>query len=121
MSQERRTESRSPIRVNVQYHTADAVYEGYTDNISGGGIFVRTKEALPVGTEVTLVLHLPDEHVIEIDGKVVYANPFENTRPLMQGMGIQFRHTSDEQRDEIRRWIRDVAKLHTEGPAFRPL
>src|ERR1700733_15299565 len=47
------------VAVFVQYEVADDLIGDFTDNLSSGGAFVPTNRALPVGTQVQLVLSFP--------------------------------------------------------------
>jgi uncharacterized protein (TIGR02266 family) len=59
---ERRTDPRFPLVLAVEYHgprTPD-VLRDYTENLSAGGLFVRTDRAFAVGERLTLVLSFPE-------------------------------------------------------------
>ena len=67
----------------------------YVSDLSSTGVFIRSKDPLPVGTRVNLKfsLILDELHVVEAAGEVVR----HQARPL--GMGVAFRGVgSDAQR-----------------------
>ena len=54
MTQEQRQHHR--YDVNEEFETIDAFVAEYVTNISHGGVFIRSKNPLPVGTKVNLKL-----------------------------------------------------------------
>lgn len=100
---ERRVHARVPIHTAIGWSTESNLYSGLTGNISEGGVFVETHQALPIGTEVTLSVSFEDVDGprIEVTGKVRWvraASPSSDTEP---GMGIEF-DTLDK---EHRTWL----------------
>jgi actin-like ATPase involved in cell morphogenesis len=63
-----------------------------TGNISRGGLFVRCETAIPIGTRLQIVISLPEEMSLEVEGEVVHAIPPERARAqgLAAGIGIRF-------------------------------
>lgn len=85
-------------------------------NISAMGIFVTTKEPLPVGTRVTLRFappHSRDEFVLT--GVVQWVNPVrpreDNPNP---GMGVRFTSLTLPDRERIVETIHTIAYLREE-------
>jgi len=86
---ERRKDERGPAVIEVQYRTAQEFLSAYTQNISGGGLFVQTSRLIPLNEEVLLRFTLPGvSHRFEITGLVVWCNPTLRTATV--GMGIKF-------------------------------
>lgn len=56
---DKRTGSRAPITLRVDYKRLNSFFADYTKNISKGGTFIKTTRPLPIGTEFVFVLHLP--------------------------------------------------------------
>ncbi len=85
--------------VNREFVSIDDFISEYVSNVSGGGIFIRSKNPLPVGTWVNLrfTLLLDEIEVIEGVGEVVHVNA---SGPDV-GMGVAFRQLSPESRDVI--------------------
>jgi type IV pilus assembly protein PilZ len=98
--------SRDPryqVDIPVDYETRDLFLGSRVTNISRGGLFIRTDNPLPVQTEVSLSLHLPqDEGVIQARGRVVwnYDVP-KNSFHVVSGMGIKFIDLTSDQRARI--------------------
>ena len=82
MTQEQRQHDR--FDVNEEFESIDDFVAEYVTNISHGGVFIRSKNPLPVGTKVNLrfSIILDDFETIEGEGEVVHVND--------QGMGVQF-------------------------------
>ena len=98
--------SRDPryqVDIPVDYETRDLFLGSRVTNISRGGLFIRTDNPLPVQTEVSLSLHLPqDEGVIEARGRVVWNFDVpKNSFHVVSGMGIKFIDLSSDQRMRI--------------------
>jgi len=116
MADERRRDERHPLRIRMDYRDATGgnfLYE-YTQNISSGGIFIETREPLPVGTEVEMRFQPPGaEEVLEVTGKVMWVNPYrpdsdDNPNP---GMGIQFENIPDEIKEQLAEVVKAIAYL----------
>jgi len=58
MSKERRTNPRFPLVLTVQYTDLAAVLD-YTENLSAGGLFIRTERVFSPGERTTLVVSFP--------------------------------------------------------------
>lgn len=88
--QERREEPRVEAEIEVRYRTAQEFLSAYSLNISGGGIFVRTPDPLPLNRVVRLRFMLPGiSHRFEVNGMVVWSNPGSSRSSLPSGMGIK--------------------------------
>ena len=113
---ERRTHERFPTRIAVDVHSdrpsGDHFLFAYIENISERGIFVRTDDPLPPGTEITLRFTAESER-IELDGSVMWVNPVrENGDNPNPGMGVRFESLSPEDRERIVEVVRAVAYLN---------
>jgi len=58
MTSERRAHPRFPLILAVQYAGAESVLD-YTENLSAGGLFIRTEREFEKGERVTLVVSFP--------------------------------------------------------------
>jgi len=85
--------------VNREFASIDDFVSEYVSNVSGGGIFIRSKHPLPMGTWVNLrfTLLLDEIEVIEGVGEVVHVN--HEGQEI--GMGVAFRQLTPESRDVI--------------------
>lgn len=83
---DKRRHERQAVVLRVDYDGADDLLGDYTDNLSLGGTFVATTRALPIGTDVRLVLSFTGLlEPIVIDGAVRWTR--EDDDP---GVGIEF-------------------------------
>lgn len=88
---EGRITKRLPIRVLVDYESAEDFLIDYTANVSVGGMFIRTGDPLPVGSRFRLRFKVPEyAKIIETFGEVRWSMPPAEASPMHPGMGIQF-------------------------------
>ena len=88
---DRREEPRAEAELEVHYRTPQEFLAAYSKNISGGGVFIRTQQPLPLNQNVLLRFTLPGlSHRFEIHGVVVWANPASLKSSFPAGMGIKF-------------------------------
>jgi uncharacterized protein (TIGR02266 family) len=88
---EQRITKRLPIRVLVEYESAEDFLIDYTANVSVGGMFIQTDDPLPMGTRFRLRFRIPGHgKVIETFGEVRWSVPPAEAGPMRPGMGIQF-------------------------------
>ena len=90
-TQERRRESRHLVAVAVGLRTDTHFYEGQSDDLSPGGLFVATSNPRPVGTQVTLSFVLPSGTQITTQGVVRW---LRESAGQSSGMGIAFEELS---------------------------
>jgi uncharacterized protein (TIGR02266 family) len=74
------------VTINKEFESFDAFVHEYVTNVSRTGVFIRSKDPLPIGTEVqlTFTVIMDDVETIEGTGKVVRV---EEDPP---GMGVAF-------------------------------
>ena len=86
-------------QINQEFETIDEFISEYVTNISQGGVFIRSKNPLPVGTKVTLKFSviLDDFETVEGEGEVVRV---DNT-PGNTGMGVAFTRLTAESKELI--------------------
>jgi uncharacterized protein (TIGR02266 family) len=90
-NQERRGDPRAPVEVEVHYRSAQDFLSAYTLNISGGGIYIKTNQPLPLNRQVHLRFTLPGiGRVFSVHGLVVWTNPYPSRSSSPSGMGIKF-------------------------------
>jgi len=100
---EKRKEPRVPVRIRIQYETADRFFEDYIRNLSLGGIFIETEKPLPVDTKLKIQLSLPEmEEPLIVDGVVVHTlHVGQHTEPPESGMGIRFSALDNESKQVL--------------------
>ena len=122
-----RTANRSPVTLKIKFksETLNQFIERYSVDISHGGIFIRTKDPLPVGTALRFEFQLKDASpLITGDGTVVWTREFDPTRSgVAPGMGVRFDRLPSESQEILEQILAyKSAKLGgdngSEVPAF---
>lgn len=92
------------LLINEEFGSIDDFIAEYVSDISRGGVFIRSKQPLPVGTKVNLKFSviLEDFHTIEGEGEVVRV--VDDAEP--HGMGVVFTELTDESRAIIEELVR---------------
>jgi uncharacterized protein (TIGR02266 family) len=89
-----RKEKRTPVTLKIKFKSAtlDQFIERYSVDVSHGGIFIRTKDPLGVGTELRFEFQLQDASpLISGQGTVVWTREFDPSRVgVAPGMGVRF-------------------------------
>ncbi|MDH3655798.1 MAG: PilZ domain-containing protein [Myxococcales bacterium] len=86
MNQDDGQRSEKRVTINKEFESFDAFVHEYVTNVSRSGVFIRSKEPLPVGTEVhlTFTVIMDDVETIEGTGQVV------RVQDDPTGMGVAF-------------------------------
>lgn len=95
---ERRKHPRTPLSLLVQFrfNTFEDFLADYSQDISPGGMFIRTDDPKEEGSIIYLQFSLKDgSRLIEGMGKVVRCNP-PGEKGRIAGMGIEFLNFDDE-------------------------
>jgi len=56
------------VTINKEFESFDAFVHEYVTNVSRSGVFIRSKEPLPVGTEVDLTFTVIMDNIETIEG-----------------------------------------------------
>lgn len=98
---DRRRHKRVPV--NQEFGCIEDYISEYVTDISKGGVFIRSKNPLPVGTTVTLHFSVivEDFETIEGEGEVIRVDMTSGN----MGMGIAFTKLSSDSKDLIDRII----------------
>ncbi len=98
-------ERRSDVRrtINREFQSVDEFITEYVSNISRSGVFIRSDDPLPVGTQVTLrfTVILDELETIEGVGEVVRVVLPGGDQPA--GMGVVFTELTSYSRQLIER------------------
>ena len=103
MPDEKRRDPRvgAELRLRLAYGSMDEFIERYATNVSRGGIFVRTREARPPGTELAIDIALENgDEAIRGRGVVRWTTPpsAPGEPPRDPGMGVRFTELTPESR-----------------------
>lgn len=86
-----RSSARVKMQAAVDFTSDNNFFNGFSANISDGGLFVATVNLLPLGTEVDLSFSLPSGVRIEAKGIVQWVREVNDQLPdAFPGMGVQF-------------------------------
>jgi uncharacterized protein (TIGR02266 family) len=110
---ERRRSPRVLVDLEVDYASEDNYLFAYITDISVTGIFVRTTSPEAPGTQLNLRFTPDDSGPIELEGEVIWVNPYRPGTPdnLHPGMGIRFAGLDDDIRNRLLRLVRRFAYL----------
>jgi uncharacterized protein (TIGR02266 family) len=90
----------------VAYRTVDGFITDWAVNISRGGLFINSRNPLPVGSIVKLIISLPDQAFpFDLSGKVIRSQPYEPGVDQMSGMGIEFVDVDEEKRTRLEKFV----------------
>ncbi|MDY0003899.1 MAG: PilZ domain-containing protein [Polyangia bacterium] len=97
---------RIPLEIPVDWQIdghRDVVISS-TDDVSGGGVQIRTQNPPPVGTDVVLLLSLDEmgKEQLRIPGRVAWVRTDES----FSGMGVRFTAESSEEKKRLRDLVR---------------
>ena len=99
-------ETRGPVNLRIKFRSEnlDQFIERYGVDVSRGGIFIRTREPLPVGTRLKLDFQLLDAApLFQGEGTVVWIREHDPARAgVTPGMGVRFDKLSRREPDDAR-------------------
>ena len=104
---ERRSSSRHPITLRIDYKRLNTFFADYAKNISKGGTFIRTSTPLEVGTVFVFVLSLPEQPTpLELRGEVMWTVKDEQaSADKPAGMGIRIRFADEAERLHLEEFV----------------
>lgn len=103
---DRRIHPRIPMRLSVKYSSAKDFFVDYSNNISIGGIFIRTMEPAEFGTKVLIEFTLPEiPRKVKGLGEVVRVVHAGASEKEPAGMGIKFLKFDPGSEEHIRKFI----------------
>ncbi len=89
---ERRIQNRLQLDVTVDYESDHNFYTGFTENISTGGLFIATRDILPIGSTFPVTFTLSNHAapvVVECEVRWQRLEQLDN-RECVPGMGVRF-------------------------------
>ncbi|HVU49666.1 MAG TPA: PilZ domain-containing protein [Polyangia bacterium] len=113
VSAERRRFERVPSRslVEVRLPSWSALQSVYTVNLSMGGMRISLGSRAPLGTAIDIILTLPNGQRLHLPGKVAHLGPAGDG-----DIGVRFDEMSPSTREEIKRYVLELASGRTPGP-----
>ena len=110
---DRRRATRVLVDLEVDYASEDNYLFAYITDISATGIFLRTTTPESPGTHLNLRFSSETIGPLEVEGEVIWVNPYRPGTPdnLHPGMGIRFVGLEDDVRSRLLELIRRFAYL----------
>lgn len=104
---ELRIDKRTSMIMGVNYRSTGSFLLSYSLNLSTGGLFLETNEALAPGQEILLRLAFPNNSdPVEINSKVIWRRAKETSEGPI-GVGVQFEPLNEKLNQEIESVIKD--------------
>jgi uncharacterized protein (TIGR02266 family) len=105
---------RTPVTLKIKFksETLEQFIERYAVDVSQGGIFIRTKEPLAVGTQMKFEFQLKDASpLIAGEGTVVWTRENDPSRPaIAPGMGVRFDRLADGSQQVLEKILAEKMK-----------
>lgn len=99
MEQDRREFLRIPVTTKVTFKDGDRQEVLFTDDLSEGGLFLKSEKPPFVGTTLELEISIPNvEKLIMLKGEVVW-------RLEGKGCGVRFKRVTQAQRKMIKSFV----------------
>ncbi|GAA5140490.1 PilZ domain-containing protein [Thalassotalea piscium] len=103
--------------IQLEFVTERDLYLAYMPFLKKGGLFIRTTESIDLGTEIKLIVTLPDSlEESEVEGKVVWVTPLGSQNGTPSGIGISFVEDPENVRIQIEKSITRL--LNSSEPSF---
>src|SRR5580692_565207 len=113
--------SRGPTNLRIKFRSAglEQFIERYAVDVSRGGIFIRTREPLAVGTRLKLEFQLQDATpLLAGEGTVVWIREPDPMRAnATPGMGVRFDKLTPESQPTLERILAEKTRLQQTGAA----
>jgi uncharacterized protein (TIGR02266 family) len=104
----------SPLIIRAQYQGDNCSGESYLLNLSEGGAFLATSEALATDENVRLEISLPWKlGEVRAESRVVWHSDtmFNTDRELPPGTGLEFTNIGPEDRERLRHYVQRFNQL----------
>jgi Tfp pilus assembly protein PilZ len=106
----RRRYRRFPLYRKVHVMCNGRSRELYSEDISLGGIYIRTKESFPEGSEVALTLPLEEGTQVHLNGVIVYTvNMSQESAKNPAGMAIEFSTRNNVGIEKLRSYLEKMS------------
>ena len=114
-------DTRGPVNLRIKFRSESLqqFIERYGVDVSRGGIFIRTREPLPVGTRLKLDFQLVDTApLFQGDGTVVWIREHDASRAgVTPGMGVRFDRLTPESQTTLDTILEEKIRLQQSGVA----
>ncbi len=108
---ERRGEKRIPVELEVKYSTHQGFAIDWITNISKGGMFIKTENPLPVGTQLEIKFSVPEQdEIISAEGEVRWVAPPSHGEFVVPGMGIKITKIDEKSKKFLEEFMEKYGK-----------
>ena len=110
----RRSSEAMAVNVNtmLNMNTDHQFYNGFSENIEEGGIFVATFDTKPVDSKVIINFKLPGGHPVTARGIVHFVREYNPLTPeTPPGMGVKFTDLLKEDKRAIEKYLKQRAPM----------
>lgn len=108
-----RIQQRVKMQAAVDFGSDNNFFNGFSANISDGGLFVATVNLVPIGTQIELNFSLPSGERIQAHGVVRWVREVDDKNPdAFPGIGVQFTKLDGEGQVAVERFV------HSREPMF---
>lgn len=117
-----RKSTRVSIHTPASFRVNNNDLSAYIHDLSTGGTFIESNEPLAIGTVLDIEFTIPDrEELIEVQGEVKWSidDPAKCSIDNVPGMGINFLDISQESKNIIADYVRDVEAKQKDLPQRR--
>ena len=109
-----RTSDAVAVNINTMLNltTDHQFYNGFSENIEEGGIFIATFDPKPVNSKVIVNFKLPGDYPVTARGIVQFVREYNPTVPeTPPGMGVKFTDLLKEDKQAIERYLEHRAPM----------
>ncbi len=109
--EERRTAPRAELVADVSLYSETNFWNGWSEDLSEGGLFVATYDLRPLGTQFDLRFELPTGHEVRTRGEVRWHRGAREGSDAQPGMGIRFLDLAPADLAVIRSFVKHRSPL----------
>ncbi|MGE0786870.1 MAG: TIGR02266 family protein [Sandaracinaceae bacterium] len=110
---ERRSSPRVETHVEVSFESETNFFQGFSEDISDGGLFIATYQMQPLGTVMEVEFTLPTGHIVRAEAEVRWHRQLRSeAEGVSPGMGLRFIELRPEDARAIAQFI------HARSPLF---
>ncbi len=102
------------LPVLINNGTVTDVERKFATALSENGLYILTQNPRPLNTMIPLMFDMGGKR-ISVEAQVIYAHQLGNGANFRPGMGLQFTTISEQDRNQIRLFIREVVRKGIAG------
>ena len=101
-----RVAKRRDLECDVTLESEHNFYTGFTENISSGGLFISTRDNVPLGTQFEMTFTLPNVGAVTVLCEVRWQRLEDlNNAESVPGLGVRFLNLDDKTSEAINAFI----------------